>query len=124
MLKPCCFDFYFSDTPHTQSLTLYLMGYPGLEFLFQLRDTMSLRTADLGSVCVRARAPGLTQTPQQSHPLFPLHEPLHWRAERDPKACFLCSPSTEGRVVGLYWAQSKPKGPKLKQLSGLACLTA
>jgi len=29
---------------------------------------------------------GLTQTPQQSHPLSPLHEPLHWRAKRDPKA--------------------------------------
>ena len=24
--------------------------------------------------------------PQQSHPLSPLHEPLHWRAKRDPKA--------------------------------------
>ena len=54
--------------------------------ILQLRDTMSLRSADLGSVCVRARAPGLTQTPQQSQPLSPLHEPLHWRAKRDPKA--------------------------------------
>ena len=28
----------------------------------------------------------VTQTPQQSHPLSPLHEPLHWRAKRDPNA--------------------------------------
>ena len=54
--------------------------------ILQSRDTMSLIKADLGSVCVRARAPGLTQTPQQSHPLSPLHEHLHWRAKRDPKA--------------------------------------
>ena len=27
--------------------------------------------------------------PQQSRPLSPLHEPLHWRAKRDPKAKML-----------------------------------
>ena len=33
------------------------------------------------------------------------------RAERDPKAkCFLCSPFYGRRVVGLCWAESKPKG--------------
>ena len=77
-------------------------------------DTMSLRTADLGVVCVRARAPGLTQTPQQSHPLSPLHEPLHWRAKRDPKAQMISLQSSlrEGRVVGPSWEKLKPKGPK------------
>ena len=29
---------------------------------------------------------GQLKTPQQSHSLSPLHEPLHWRAKRDPKA--------------------------------------
>ena len=33
------------------------------------------------------------EPPQQNHPLSLLHEPLHWRAQRDPIAkCFLCSP--------------------------------
>ena len=35
----------------------------------------------------------IARPPQQSRPLSPLHEPLHWRAKRDPKAkCILCSP--------------------------------
>ena len=69
-------------------------------FILEVRDTMSLPKADLGSVCARARAIGLTQTPQQNRPLSPLREPLHWKAKRDPKAAVL---STEGRVVGLCW---------------------
>ena len=32
---------------------------------------------------------GELQTPQQSHPLSPLHEPLHKRAKRDPNAKIL-----------------------------------
>ena len=84
------------------------------DLMLQPWDTMSLRTADLGLVCVRARAPGLTETPQQSHPLSPLHEPLHWRAKRDPKAQMLSLQSClrEGRVVGPCWEKLKPKGPK------------
>ena len=63
------------------------------DLILQLRDTMSLRTADLGSVRVRARSDGLTQTPQQSHPLSPLHEPLHGELNAIRKQkCFLCSP--------------------------------
>jgi hypothetical protein len=101
--------------------------------MLQPWDTMSLRTADLGLVCVRARALGLTQTPQQSHALSPLHEPLHWRAKRDPKALMLSLQSflREGRVVGLCWAQSKPKGPEGQKrcfirspFYGRACLWA
>jgi len=44
-------------------------------------------------------------TRSQSHPLSPLHEPLHWRAKRDPKAQLLSLQSflREGRVVGLCW---------------------
>ena len=45
-----------------------------------------LRTADLSSVCARVRSySGTAEPPQQNHPLSPLHEPLHWRAKRDPK---------------------------------------
>ena len=57
----------------------------------------------------------LTQTPQQSHSLSPLHEPLHWRAKRDPAAKMLmlyAVLSNEGRVVGPCWEKLKPKGPK------------
>jgi hypothetical protein len=57
--------------------------------MLQPWDTMSLLKADLGSVRGRARSSGLTQPPQQSHPLSPLHEPLQWRAKRDPKAKML-----------------------------------
>ena len=51
-------------------------------------DTMSLIKAVLGSVFV-ASGPMWVTSPQQSHPLSPLHEPLHWRAKRDPKAKML-----------------------------------
>ena len=56
---------------------------------------------------------GLTQTPQQSHPLSPLHEPLHGELKAiRKKKCFLCSPF-HGRAC--RWAmlgELKPKGPK------------
>ena len=83
-------------------------------FILQLRDTMSLIKADLGSVCARVRSSGLAQPPQQDHPLSPLHEPLHWRAKRDPRAQLLSLQSfqREGRVVGPCWEKLKPKGPK------------
>ena len=43
-------DFVVTDLTHppTQSLTLYLVGYPWLELILQLQDTMSLTKADLG----------------------------------------------------------------------------
>ena len=104
--------------------------------MLQPWDTMSLRTADLGSVCVRARAPGLTQTPQQSHPVH-LYTSLctgKVNAIRKHK-CLLCSPfygrafrwailgelrpkGPKGgfcgswRSVGLCWEKSKPEGPE------------
>ena len=52
-------------------------------------DTMSLIKADLGSVCARARSSGSSQTPQENHPVSPLHEPLNWRATRGLKAKIL-----------------------------------
>ena len=83
------------------------------DLMLQLRDTMSLIKADLGSVCVRVRSYfGIAQTPQQSHPLSPLHEPLHGELNAIRKQkCFLCSP-LYGRAC--RWAmvgEIKPKGP-------------
>ena len=67
----------FTSPPHTIPLTLWGIR-AWSSYVLQPWDTMSLRTADLGSMCVRARSCfGLTQTPQQSHPLSPLREPLH-----------------------------------------------
>jgi len=81
--------------------------------MLQPWDTMSLRTADLDSVCVRARFSWLTQTPQQNHPLSPLHEPLHGELNATgSKNAFSAVLSTEGGVVGPCWAKLKPKGPK------------
>ena len=44
--------------------------------------------------------------PQQNHPLFPLHERLHWRAKRDSHANMRYQQFffTEGCVVELCWA--------------------
>ena len=83
--------------------------------MLQPWDAMSPIKAALGSVCLRVRSYfGIAQLPQQSHPLSPLHEPLHWRAKRDPKAYFFSLQSflREGRVVGPCWEKFKPKGPK------------
>ena len=88
----------FTSRPNTISLTLFLslillpftceVSVVGA-LMLQPWDTMSLLKADLGSVRGRARSSGSTQPPQQSHPLSPLHEPLQWRAKRDPKAKML-----------------------------------
>ena len=53
------------------------------------------------------------QPPQQSRPLSPLHELLHWRAKRDPKAkCFLCSPFYGRACRWAVLGELKSKGPK------------
>ena len=80
-------------------------------------DTMSLLEADLwfGVCSVSMGAISHTFThPNSTNPLSPLHEPLRGRATRDPKAknAFSAVLSTEGRVVGLWWAKLKPQGPK------------
>ena len=92
--------------------------------ILELRDTMSLRLADLGSVCGRVRSyVGIAQPPQQNHPLSPLHEPLHWRAKRDPKTWaggelrfqYLEYPKNLKDLtssVRLCWELEEPKGPK------------
>ena len=88
-----CFTFRIQLTPppHAHNPSPCGVSVRGA-LILQPWDTMSLIKADLGSVCVRARPSGLTRAPQQSRPLSSLHEPLHWRAKRDPKAkCFLCS---------------------------------
>ena len=80
-------------------------------------DTMSLIKAGLwfGVCSVSMGAISHTFThPKRANPLSPLHEPLHWRAKRDPKANMLSLqiPSTERRVVGICWEHLKPNGPK------------
>ena len=96
--------------------------------MLQPWDTMSLIKADLGLVCGRVRSTGSTRAPQENHHLSPFHEPLHWRAQCDPKATNLSLQilSTEGRVVGLGWARLKPKAPKgsTKLLNQFRCLVS
>ena len=53
--------------------------------------------------CASLRLFGLTQTPQENHPLSPLHEPLHWRAKRDPKAKMLSLQSFLRKGVSLAY---------------------
>ena len=73
--------------------------------MLQPWDTMSLMKADLGSVCVRVRSYfGTAQLPQQNHPLVSLHEHLHWRAKRDPKAKMLYLQSFPWKGVSLGYA--------------------
>ena len=107
--------------------------------MLQPWDTMSLRTADLGSVCV-ASGPMWVNSKHLNRAtlLSSLHELLHWRAKRDPKVKMLFLQSflrkacrwamlgelkpkgpkgstflaSQGRVVGLCWEHLKPKGPK------------
>ena len=75
--------------------------------MIQPWDTMSLIKADLVSVCARVRFYfGLAQTPQKNHPLSPLHEPLHWRTKRDPKAEILSLHSFVRKGVSLGYVGS------------------
>jgi len=61
-----------------------------------------------------SRKSGLTQSTLAEPPLSPLHEPLHWRAKRDPKASFFPAVLfTEGRGVDLCWARLKPEVTKI-----------
>ena len=69
--------------------TLYLVGYPWLELILQLRDTMSLRMADLGSVCVRARSGWVHSHTQKEPPLISSTRATAWSAKRDPEAKML-----------------------------------
>ena len=87
-------------------------------------------SADLGSVCVTEHGSDVAylHPPQQSHPLSLLHEPLHWRAKRDPKAKMLSLQSFLRKGVSLgyvgrnynlkdlkaYWVLEEPKGPKVQ----------
>ncbi len=97
-----------------EAFPLKLVPAPGVIGVFvigdlklQPWDTMSLIEADLGLVCVRARSYfGSNQTPQEDHPVPPLHEPLHWRAKRDPKAHMLSLQSFLRKGVVLAYVGS------------------
>ena len=82
--------------------------------ILQLRDTMSLIKADLGSVCVRARA----VWPNSSTPAEPPFisstraSALESQTRSESISTFPAVLSAEGRVVGLCWAPLKPQGSK------------
>ena len=72
------------------------------------------------SACGRVRSYfGMAQLPQHSHLLFILHEPLQWRAKRDPKAKqMLALQSFLPKGVSLGYVE---KNHNLKDLDGRAC---
>ena len=85
----------------------YYRTISGVRLCWELEGPKAPKKKDLkDSVCVRARSCGSTPTPQQSQPLCPLHEPLHWRAKRDPEAKMLSRPLV---VLG-GWAFSYRRG--------------
>jgi len=66
-----------------------------------------------------------TQTPQQNHPLSPLHEPLHWTAKRDPEALMLSLQSFLRKGVSLGYVGLNSNLKDLKDLSaGQVALSA
>ena len=73
---------FAADPDYWKGEEFAYVGLPG-----NLKDLKAIK-ADLGSVCVSEHGNQLVylHPPQQNHPLSPLHEPLHWRAKRDPKA--------------------------------------
>ena len=82
----------FGLTPHTLTQSLSPCGVFVIEASkLQSWDTMSLMKADLGSVRGSEHRSGIAylHPPQEDHPVPPLHEPLHWRAKRAPKARML-----------------------------------
>jgi len=90
-----------TSPPHTIPLTLYLVGYPWLKLILQLRNTMSLRTADLGSVCVRARPEWFNLNTPTEPPTIPSARASAWRAKRDPEAKMLSLQSFLRKGVSL-----------------------
>ena len=73
-------------------------------------------------MCDESGLSGLTQTPEQNHPLSPPHEPLHWRAKRDPKAKMLDLQSFLRKGVSLGYVglnqNLKDLGLRVCQASG------
>ena len=67
-----------------------------------------LSKADLGSLRVSEHGSGIAyhRPSQESHPLSPLHDPLHWRAKSDPKANMLSLQSFLRKGVSLAYVGS------------------
>ena len=77
-------------------------------------DTMSLRTADLGSMFVASGPVWVNSKHLNRATHYPFCTSLctgELNATRKRK-CFSAVMSTEGRVVGPSWEKSKPTGPK------------
>ena len=86
-------------------------GRPG--DLLSATDTMSLRTADLGSVCARA-TPWVNSSIPTEPPLISSTRAsaLESSTRSESINAFSAVLSAEGRVVGLCWEHLRPKGPK------------
>ncbi len=81
-------------------------------------DDMSHIKADLGSVRVSEHGSGIAylHPPQGDHPLPPVHEPLFWKAKRDPKAKILCLQSLLRNGMSLTYVGRKYNPKDLKDL--------
>ena len=58
--------------------------------------------------------------PQQNHPVSSLHEPLHWKVKRDPKANMISLQSFLRKGVSLGYVGSIKN---LKELNDLKCVS-
>ena len=102
-------------SPHTPTQSPPPCGYPWLELpILQPWDTMSLRKADMGSVCVMRAIFWINSSTPTEPPCIPSSRAsaLESETRSESKNAFSAVLSTEGRVVGLCWEHLKPKGPK------------
>ena len=108
---------FADDSTLRKPLHIHLsLGYPWLSSYALNHGIPYGPSADLGfGVCAGALLLGSNQTPQQSHPLSPLHEPLQWRAKRDPKAKMLSLQSFLRNGVSLGYVG---RNYNLKDLKG------
>ncbi|KAJ1472749.1 hypothetical protein T484DRAFT_1974656 [Baffinella frigidus] len=68
------------------------------------RDTIRLSRCQVSLLRRRATVvPGCIRRREEDHPLSPLHEHLHWRAKRDPKAKMLSLQSFLRKGVALAY---------------------
>ena len=99
--------------PHEILLAVHLVGYPWLELILQLRDTMSLIKADLGSVCARVRSFWISSTTPTEPPFISSTSLCtgELNSIRNHN-CFLCSPFYVKGVSLGYNGRIKIKDPK------------
>ena len=89
-----------SPHPPPQSLSLSGVSMAG-DLVLQPWDTMSLRTADLGSVCVRARPDWVNSNTPTEPPFISSTRASAWTATRDREAKLLSLQSFLRKGVSL-----------------------